>query len=44
MLRNNGKHNFRSPPVNTNTPPAQDKLITESGDNLVQEDGSFILV
>ena len=24
--------------------PAADKLITEAGDNLVQENGSFILV
>jgi len=44
MLRNNGWHNFRSPPVNTGNIPVNDKLITESSDNLVQEDGSFILV
>jgi hypothetical protein len=44
MLRNNGRHNFRSPPIPPSSPPVGDKLITEAGDNLVQEDGSFILV
>jgi hypothetical protein len=44
MLRNNGIRNFRSPPINANSPPVNDKLITESGNNLVQEDGSFILI
>ena len=40
MLRNNGRHNYRSPPSS----PVNDKLITEAGNNLVQEDGSFILI
>ena len=44
MLKNNGTHNFRSPPVNTGNQPVQDKLITEASDNLTQENGSFILV
>jgi hypothetical protein len=44
MLKNNGRHNFRSPPVQASSPPVNDKLITEAGDNLVQEDGSFILI
>jgi len=43
MLRNNGKHNYRTPPVPP-SPPSNDKLITEAGNNLVQEDGSFILI
>lgn len=42
MLRNNGRHNFRSPIGNFIS--LFDRLITESGDNLVQEDGSFILI
>ena len=44
MLRNNGMHNYRSPPVQASSPPPNDKLITEDSNNLVQEDGSFILV
>jgi hypothetical protein len=44
MLRNNGIRNFRSPPVKSSNAPVNDKLITEAGNNLVQEDGSFILI
>jgi hypothetical protein len=43
MLKNNGTHNFRTPPINPN-PPTNDKLLTESGNNLTQENGSAILV
>jgi hypothetical protein len=42
MLKNNGRHNFRSPLGNIRF--LFDRLITESGDNLLQEDGSFILI
>jgi hypothetical protein len=42
MLRNNGRHNFRSPLLNIRF--LFDRLITEDSFNLVQEDGSFILV
>jgi len=42
MLRNNGRHNFRSPIENFRF--LFDRLITESDNNLVQEDGSFILI
>jgi hypothetical protein len=30
--------------VRTGAAPSSDNLLAESGDNLVQEDGSFILV
>jgi hypothetical protein len=42
MLRNNGRHNFRSPFGDIRF--FFDRLLAESGDNLVQEDGSFILI
>ena len=42
MLKNNSRHNFRSPLGNIRF--LFDKLITESSNNLVQEDGSFILI
>jgi hypothetical protein len=42
MLRNNGRHNFRSPLLIVRF--LFDRLITEDSLNLVQEDGSFILV
>ena len=42
MRKGLGRHNRRSPIGNFI--PVFGNLITESGDNLVQEDGSFILI
>lgn len=42
--RSRRRARFRSGKVNTVPPPPTDKLLTEGGDRLVQEDASPILV